>query len=358
MELFAPLIAHLERVLPGVYRFAPASRGRADGLRIDRPGFDGHAFVYPPEPDGSLLVSLSDLGEVFQVPTIDEVAPVLQRWAFPATWTAPGPVDPAATRASLAALVAGLGQRAVAVDVDPGVAEAADPRRLTWNFPADPDGRLRLGAQVVLAEPEPAKSLVARTVALVATGPERRRDPQRIHVGWRAMILANQDHRWADAPWLWTGAPVPPEERDPPGPDGAAALAAFDAGELEAGLAVFGVTLSPELHAVLGGARIRPPACCAYVDARWTSRLVEVIRAAAPWALTAAVQGGGKKVPVRPIAQFPGQRHARKASIAVTRGPDGLARLVIEVTAANARLPERAWRRPLAMELRRWGLEP
>jgi hypothetical protein len=55
---------------------------------------------------------------------------------------------------------------------------------------------------------------------------------------------------------------------------------------------------------------------------------------------------------------FPGQHHSRKASLMLTGDADGQdPRLVIEATASNARLQDTAWKRPIAVDFLRWGVE-
>jgi len=200
--------------------------------------------------------------------------------------------------------------------------------------------------------------------------------------------VVNQTHRWENFPWLWQNVKAPPSEfrgAEPPpkkarrAPDSAPpksqqaeqSLRLLDKGQIEEALALYGVNLSPDLHRLLGGERIRPPACCAHPNAQWTDLLVGTLRQSAPWLLAKAVRdesdrlrrwagqkkGRPRQSPNLKLAIFPGQHHARKASLMLVGEHDGTKpRLVIDATASNARLSDTAWKRPIAVDFVRHGV--
>jgi hypothetical protein len=242
-----------------------------------------------------------------------------------------------------------------------------------------------------------------RDLCLAVVGPERRRDEQRLAIQLTDLIVVNQTHRWEKTPWLWQDvAPPPsefwgaelvpdavkrqarrgntprtplPERRFPSTPASqraARSLQLLEEGHIEEALALYGVSLSADVHRLLGGERILPPACCAHPDAAWTQLLVDTLRQSAPWLLPGAVRdeaerlrqwaaqkkGRQRRPPVLKLVIFPGQHHARKASLMLTGDVDGQhPRFEIEATASNARLPDTAWKRPVVVDFLRRGVE-
>jgi hypothetical protein len=141
----------------------------------------------------------------------------------------------------------------------------------------------------------------------------------------------------------------------------------LDQGRIEDALSLYGMSLSDDLHRLLGGERISPPACCAHPDAAWTDLLVTTLRQSAPWLLGSAVPAEaermgrytgkkpGKRALAWKLAIFPGQFHARKASLMLTAERDGRnPRFVIEATASNARLADTSWKRPIEIDFLRY----
>jgi hypothetical protein len=130
------------------------------------------------------------------------------------------------------------------------------------------------------------------------------------------------------------------------------------------------VALSDDLHRLLGGQRISPPACCAHPDAAWTDLLVTTLRPSAPWLFAGAVpdeaarmrrctgKKPGKRALSWKLAIFPGQFHSRKASLMLTARRDGRnPRFVIEATASNVRLADTSWKRPIEVDFMRYGVQ-
>ena len=406
MNYFDQVIGILNGRFPGEFACKPANRGHARGLEIRRTGRDGFAFLYEPSslyhPDPSridpylLALHEDDAGasESWNTTSPDECVERLLPWAFPREWTQPAAIDRAAEKSRLEVLAAGLAARgrtkAHVSDPDPALRQllapeghealerdlaSLSPSRLKRHFPWDHLGRHALGAVVLLDVYPTAKPVDGgRFVCLAASGPERRRDAQEIRVGLASLFPLNQTHRWMDRPWMWQAVEPPAAERAWLG-DGAEqeraarSLLLLDEGKIEDALSLYGVTLSDDLHRLLGGQRIAPPACCAHADATWTDLLVETLRQSAPWLLHGAVpeeaarisrftgKKPGKRAQSWKLAIFPGQHHSRKASLMLAADRDGRnPRFEIEATASNARLAETSWKRLLEVDLLRYGV--
>ena len=259
--------------------------------------------------------------------------------------------------------VNGYGRQAF--DRDRSLVNAA---RLRRHFPWDPAGRLALKTVVLLgANPNPA--VKGRVACLAAVGPNRRRDDQEIRIELNSLIPVNHAHRWQDRPWLWQHV-EPPVLRGTGGQgQEATASGLLDEGRIEDALSLYGVTLSDDLHRLLGGQRISPPACCAHADAAWTDLLVAMLRQSAPWLLPTAVPEEaerirrctglkpGKRALSWKAGIFPGQHHSRKASLMLATDRGGRnPRFEIEATASNARLADTSWKRPIEVDLVRYGV--
>ena len=398
MDFSRQVAAILDGRFPGEFVCKPGMQGRATGTEIRRPSRPGYAFLYesdhPPSDDSrrpiSYLFALYEAdddrrSECWHAATPDECVERILPWAFPAEWTAPAPIDRAKEKRRLARLAEGLAARkrlACTIDepdpellahlgdeerraLDRDLASLNTPR-IKQHFPWDPIGRLALKTSVLLTT-YPSTTVNTRHIALAAVGPDRRSDEQAIHVRLVALFPVNQTHRWHDSPWMWQNV----ERPHTPGEVGkeAESLQLLDEGRIDDALALFGVTLSEDLHRLLGGQRILPPACCAHADATWTELLVSTLRESAPWRLPrAAAEESGRlsrltgKKPVKgaprwKLAIFPGQHHARKASLMLTADKDGQnPRFVIEATASNARLADTSWKRPIEMDFQRYGI--
>ena len=100
-------------------------------------------------------------------------------------------------------------------------------------------------------------------VSLAAIGPERRRDVQSIQIELAAINPANHTHRRHDRPWMWQHV-APPDDLEAglqrePESLAERSLTLLDQGKIEDALSLHGVTLSDELHRLLGGQRISRP---------------------------------------------------------------------------------------------------
>ncbi len=265
-------------------------------------------------------------------------------------------------------------------------------RRALANFPRDARGRLELGETVLLATYACTQSQGRdRQMWLAARGPARRRDPQVVTLELTALIGNNHAHRWEHARWLWDERAASANEEARWGvanldigrlglDDRATHLARFeracdrpgarladrvarcillqDEGRVDEAMAVFGVELSGSVQNILHGRVIKYQ----HVEA-WTCALNRELRAAAPWRFEAALKhwaatkGGGHKPLRRRLFALPHQAFQSKASLMLVGERDGSApRLEIESTASNFRLPQVEWRRPLDLDLARFGL--
>ncbi|HET6250551.1 MAG TPA: hypothetical protein VFE47_22885 [Tepidisphaeraceae bacterium] len=405
MHDFTRIISALQNRFPGRLVCTSGRSGKADGLRIECPGVGGHVFVFiPSQGNGPYLTSLSEnddssRSETWSVRDGDEMADKIQPWVFPSRWTAPPPVNAATVRARLAKLAVALASRSnikcaasplqedflarltpdgreqLQIDL-----ESHDPARIVKHFPWDRAGRLALKTIVVLNRYRGTKlSGPGREVCLAAVGPARRSDPERITIALADVIYLNQSHRWDNFRWRWTGADPPDSETigiEGKGPArenllALSSLQLLDEGQIEKALALYNIQLSDDLHCLIGGQRIAPPACCAHPDQRWTGLLVQTIRESAPWRLGPTFDAEVARLeewvnakprrrfhtPMLRLAIFPGQFHIRKASLMLTGNQDGSGlHFLIEATGSNARPADAAWKRPLEVDLAWYGL--
>jgi hypothetical protein len=247
-----------------------------------------------------------------------------------------------------------------------------NPGRVMHHFPWDASGRLALKTAVLLNHYPTTKAVgKGRDLCLAAVGPDRRGDAQEIRIDLIDLILVNQTHRWENSRWLWTDEAVPNSELlgveatadTPENARAVESLRLLDEGRIEEALSLHHVTLSDDVHKLLGGQRIK--AYDSHPDETWTNLLVDTLRQSAPWLLAGAVENevkrlaqkkGRRSLPNLKLVIFPGQVRARKTSLMLTGGDGGKSRLVIEATGSNARLPDRAWKRPLAVDFLRYDV--
>jgi hypothetical protein len=404
MDFVGQVIAILDGKFPGEFASKPGMWGQASGTEIRLASRPGYAFLRDrgthsrPEQArrAPYLLTLHETDdsqefECWSTTAPDECVRRILPWAFPVEWTPPAPIDRAKEEIHLARLAEGLAARkrltCTIDDPDPDLLAhltdeerqaldrdlaSVNTARIRRHFPWDPTGRLALKTAVLLAT-YPTGSVNTRTVSLVAVGPDRRGDEQAIRVKLMALFPVNQTHRWQDSPWMWQAA-EPPELVGTPKPGQsetkeAASVRLLDEGKIEDALSLFGVALSDDLHRLLGGQRILPPACCAHADATWTDLLVSTLRQSAPWLLAPAVaeEAGriarltGRKpsrgAPSWKLAIFPGQHHQVKASLMLAADRGGRdPRLVIEATGTDARLADTSWKRPIEVDFARYGI--
>jgi hypothetical protein len=402
MDHFNQVIGILNGRFPGQFECKSGNQGHAQGLEIRSMGRPGYAFIYEPRKSQSseptqlepLLLALHETdeqgrSECRHSKSPDESVGHILPWAFPPEWTQPEPIDRAKEGRRLAALSSALKTRSRItcrlVDPDPSLRlllssearqaldrdfAAVSTGRIKRAFPWDSAGRLELKTSVLLnSYATPVGN--GRFVCLAAVGPDRRRDQQEIRVELQALFPVNQTHRWQDRPWMWQSVDKPTSESlgTIPGSQEAESLRLLDEGLIEDALAIYGVTLSDDLHKLLGGQRISPPACCARPDSSWTELLVSTLRQSAPWLLAGAphlekerirsctgIKPGARALDWK-LAIFPGQSHLRKASLVLKVEKNGSnPRFVIEATASHARLADTSWKRPIEVDFARHGI--
>ncbi len=419
MRQFKQIVDLLSQLFPRQFSCKSGKSGLARGLEVHSSRRrNGRAFVYEPDQNGGFLLALheddGDHTEVWATRGVEEVVERLLPWAFPSPRTLPPPIDGTEEKHRLEKIAQGLAARkdVECVKLQPKATllrlltregrsqfehdlASLNPERTVPHFPWDPAGRLALNTTVLLnvydTTMPPGKD---RDLCLAVVGPARRQDKQRIAIQLTDLIVVNQTHRWERSPWLWQDVEAPasefwgaeliqasaakptrrqgaPRSPTPESQRASRSLQLLEEGHIEEALALFGVSLSPDLHRLLGGERIKPPACCAHPNEAWTRLLVGTLRQSAPWLLPRAVldeaerlarwaaqkKGRQRRAPDLKLVIFPGQHHMRKASLMLTGDVDGRnPRLVIEATASNARIPDTAWKRPLVVDFIRRGV--
>jgi hypothetical protein len=239
---------------------------------------------------------------------------------------------------------------------------------------------------------------------LAAHTPGRRRDRPVVTLKLHPLITENHALRWDAARWLWDARASDADEAvrwgvtdlrvNELGLEGreqriaqlearcGAGRAAWqdrvalcillqDAGRIDDALALCGVALAPEFITMLQG-RV---SCLdgGILAVQWAQFLQKQLRGAAPWrfadiiaaevakgrAWAAAKRGRRFRAPRLRLIALPHQTQQSKAALMlVAAGPDyATPRLEIEATASNARLAEWRWRRPMDLDLARFGLQ-
>jgi hypothetical protein len=253
--------------------------------------------------------------------------------------------------------------------------------RTVKHFPWDKSGKIALKTAVLLNIYETISPYSKdRDLCLVAIGPDRRSDEQVIRIELTDLIVVNQNHRWECCPWLWTDVETLISEllgtNDRPTTEennlAIRSLSLLDEGKIEESLGLYGITFSNELHQMVGGERISGLYYDINVDRTWTNLLVDTLRQSAPWKLPQAVINEAERLnhwasqkksryqrpPFLKLAIFPNQHYARKTSLILTGDIDGSnPRLIIEETGSNSRLHYTAWKRSIAIDFSRYGIE-
>jgi uncharacterized protein (TIGR02996 family) len=258
------------------------------------------------------------------------------------------------------------------------------------NFPRDDKGRLQLDCAVLLARYRCTDALPRfRNLWLTAVGPHRRSDAQVITVRLELLIGDNHPHNWSSARWYWDDRDIGLDEqarwgitgkalRAVTGPEGTGTVARLkaaaqagklsptdrialctalqDAGKFEEALQIAGVALDDELSQLLNNKLTHFARGCDHPPATAIPTRAEKLRRAlleaAPWRFAAGLAQGPDKL--QRLFIFPGSKHARKPGLAIVRGEPP--RLRVEFTAANTVFPETWWRRPVELDIARWGL--
>lgn len=276
--------------------------------------------------------------------------------------------------------------------------EHLSSRLLGLNVPRDDRGRLALGACVLLMSYESGAPLGGKRAWLTALTPARRRDPQSLRISLQPLAADPYAQRWDDARWLWdTRAATTPEgvrwgvegldlalldgeermERiralskrcasdSSPADQVALCILLQDEGRLDEALALFGIGLGDDVMRLVRGLPIS-----GYLGTSlqsWIAFVRRQLRGSAPWLMPGVIAAevarreGLSSRPRRPprfrLCPLPHQTTAaRRSLMLVARKRDGTDLTIeIENTGWNYRLAEPSWKRPLEIDLRRFGL--
>lgn len=273
-------------------------------------------------------------------------------------------------------------QNALAEDL-----RALAPDLLLAHFPREADGRLLMGAIILLASY--ASSLPQsrdQQMWLVACAPKRRRDPQVVSLALASLIGVNHAHRWDQARWFWDCRceAAPEEERwgvanldlarlglekraenlafftercAQPAPSlvdrVSLCLLLQDEGRFEEAFALFNVKLTADVVRLLYQQPFSFHTASQTINQ--SSTLMEALALAAPWRFASLPAGMHHR-----LCLLPHQTQQRKACLMLITPPKHQPSegplLTIEYTASNKLLPHPAWRRPLDLELMRLRL--
>jgi hypothetical protein len=314
-------------------------------------------------------------------------------------WTLPKPVNLTQERSRLQQIAKGLSERRIECQFIEPVPILLDKltdrgrndfdrdiRSLLTNliiqhFPWDKLGRMALKTTVLFNTYETiSPHSKDRDLCLAAIGPDRRSDEQVIRIQLTDLIIVNQNHRWDCCPWLWKNVETPSSEllgtNDHPITEdnnlAIRSLLLLDEGKIEESLGLYGITFSDELHQIVGGEPLISPFYSINIDRTWTNLLVDTLRQSAPWKLpqsliqeaerlnhwTSQKKSRYPRPPFLKLAIFPNQHYARKTSLILTGDIDGRnPRLIIEETGSNSRLHYTGWKRSIAIDFSRYGIE-
>ncbi|HEY3992052.1 MAG TPA: hypothetical protein VGM01_04135 [Ktedonobacteraceae bacterium] len=260
------------------------------------------------------------------------------------------------------------------------------PDLLMAHFPREEDGRLLLGATVLLASyASTLPQSRGRQMWLAACAPRRRRDPQVVTLCLDSLIGVNHVYRWDQARWLWDSRQQAASTEEEcwgisdldiellgldkraehialftercaqPNPSLAdrvsLCLLLQDAGRLEEALALFGIELTTDVLKILYN---QPLSLHMYGrTASWSTPLMEVLCFAAPWRFATLQAGTHHR-----ICALPHQTQQRKACLVLVtpkKEHKGKAPIfIIEETASNKLLPSVAWKRASDLDLKRF----
>jgi len=263
-------------------------------------------------------------------------------------------------------------------------------RRVAMEFPREADGRLPLGAALLLAPVEETGNELLRKPWIAAIGPAKRRDPQIITVGIEPLIPANHPYRLDAKTGIWN--PSAPQltradrwgvngldltglgltTRDAnlvrlakvcSGEDGTLAdrvalcILLQDAGRFGEAFDLFGVSASNDVWRVASGGLLH--AGLEKEQIAWAAAVQEALRKCAPWMLCALVaKVKGKKAPRHRLFPLPHQTQVSKTSLMLIADDKGKPKFEFEGNGSSMRLSEERWLRPVEIDLIRFGFEP
>jgi hypothetical protein len=225
------------------------------------------------------------------------------------------------------------------------VGSQVDIERLTLTFPRDGKGRLAPRACVLLAPAGPGSDLERKPWVVAARPP--RAGGHTIRVGVEPVIAINEAYRFDLAPWQWRRGSAPLSEPATwGGPfDDASAISLLRHGKIEEGLRAAGLHLDEALTRMARGQVLG----VIYDEPAWSEETRERLSLMFPGLLLSAGLAYARRVLRRRsdglrLFTFPGQRHARKASVVFV--PSDPPSLKLDWTGSNRRLPSLLWQRP------------
>ncbi len=238
---------------------------------------------------------------------------------------------------------------ALAMDAQSPVTEEVGSQvaidRLMLTFPRDGKGRLAPRARVLLA-PTGSGSDLDRGPWVVVAGPSRV-GGRTLTVRVEPVIAINEVHRFDLAPWLWRREASPLSEPATwGGPfDDATAIRLLRRGKIEEGLRAAGLHLDEALTRMARGQVLG----VIYDEPAWSQETRERLSLMFPGLLLSAGLAYARRALRRRsdglrLFTFPGQRHARKASVVFV--PSDPPSLKLDWTGSNRRLPSLLWQRP------------
>lgn len=319
----------------------------------------------------------------------------------PKGWKLPEPIDPVRERERLQRIAQGLSNRHIKCEFtepSPSMLARLTARgrsdfdrdlssvrmeQIVRNFPWDKTGRIALKTAAILniydKIPDPNPHSKEPDLCLAAIGPDRRSDEQIVKIELTNLYAVNQNHRWENCPWLWTDTDTPHTEllgtnqhiATPENDRAMRSLSLLDEGKIEEALGLYGVTLSTDLHRILGG-EIVQIFTHYYSTPTWTDLLVDTLRQSAPWKLPQAVideaarldiwtsqkKSRSSRYPFLKLAIFPNQNSVRKTCLILTENiNDSHPHLIVQEIAINDRLHHTAWKRSISVDFARYEIE-
>ncbi len=245
-----------------------------------------------------------------------------------------------------------------------------EPATVLRNFPRSEDGRMALKQTVLLAPIVPSPKIIdhARADWIALMSPARRRDAPVLTISVASLISANHRRRWDLAPWLWTSEP----EAEHSGDDAEivrSCLTLMDAGRFAEAFALCGVEVDTDVYAYLAGDAPRRFHLHSRTHTKaWQETTHRFLWESAPWQwedmLTrlaptkheAQIKHYEDAPPFLPLLRLPNQTQLRKVFFFARRNEAGQPLLFIGAYGGNAIVPEVLWRRPVEMDMGRFGI--
>lgn len=428
---FIEFAKQLERTHPG--DFQHGTEINAHGVKqyvIRKAGIPGLVSFFEPDAPDQVLCSIElarHRGETIVASNHEEIVQFIEGWAIEREWKQPSPIDTSKEHKRLNTYWNGRQKHSycAAYQNNPAevealrskgtdhpstendlfnepenttsshsefsrLVEALDFNAIRMNFPRDRLGKIAL-KQTVLLHEFPVSKPPSYKLCLVAKGPERRKDEQKIAVGLTWLYPKNQNFNWEREPWKWETEAKRTDSFDHEVGDflekgltldallkrsklnhvetAALSILQQDQGHILEALYQYDISMCEDLRRLIGGQKIYPEACCAHAGESWTVFAIEKIRSLALWKIGPTLQheiqrnriwasqkkSRNMKVPALVIGTFPGQPHMRKSRLMIT-GTDRPT-LTFTVTGSEARLYRNGYERPIDIDLARYQIK-